>query len=310
MALQKVYHRINWENYPSEQTPINEGNLNRTDYAIDEIDNRVLSLDTQKANVIDINNLVQSIAVDDQTGVITLTKYNGSTVQIQTTLNKIAVNFDYDYTTQSLLLTLNDGSVATISLASLIQNNEFDNTDTIGINVTGSGRVSANIVNGSITDQHLRTNYLADIRVSEANAAQSESDAEDHMLNSEAWAIGEKAGTPVSSTDIQYQNNSKYWKQRAEAWAVGRIDGNNVPNTDACYNNNSKYYADLSASIRNATSAIRDEASDLVQEAINRLTGLNIMVNYQDGCLYYDINSGIMLQIDYTTGNLMYDITT
>ena len=308
--MNKVYSRINWENYPSENTPINESNLNRTDYAINEIDDRVISLDTQKANVIDIANLVQSVTVDDTTGVITLTKYNGSTTQIQTTLNKIAINFEYSYASQSLLLTLNDGSVATISLASLIQNNEFDDTATIDFEVTSTGRVSAKIVEGSITDAHLRTNYLADIRVSEANARQSEVNAEAHMLDSEAWAVGEKAGTPVPSTDDQYQNNSKFWKQRAEAWAVGRIDGSDVPNTDMCYNNNSKYYADLSANIRDATDAIRNDAADLLQTVTNRLTGLNIMINYADGCLYYDINSGILLQIDPTTGSLMYDITT
>ena len=310
MALQKVYSRINWENYPSENTPINESNLNRTDYAIDTIDNRVIALDTQKADEVNIATLIKDVTVDNTTGVITLTKYNGSTVQLQTTLNKIAINFDYDYNTQSLVLTLNDGTTATISLAALIQNNEFDSTNTIDMTVSSTGRVSAKVINGSITDQHLRTNYLADIRVSEANAAQSEADAEDHMLNSEAWSVGEKAGTPVLPTDDQYQNNSKYWKQRAEAWAVGRIDGNNVSSTDMCYENNSKYYSDLSASIRDATDAIRQEAADLVETATNRLTGLNIMVNYQDGCLYYDINTGIILQIDYTTGSLMYDITT
>ena len=310
MALQKVYHRIIWENYPSEETPINESNLNRTDYAINEIDNRVISLDTQKANVVDIANLVQSISVDDTTGVITLTKYNGSTVQLQTTLNKIAVNFSYDYASQSLILTMNDGTQAVISLSSLIQNNEFDDTATVDFTVDSNGHVSAIVPEHSIGDEHLRTDYLADIRVSEANAAQSESDAEDHMLNSEAWAVGEKAGSPVPSTDDQYQNNSKYWKQRAEAWAVGRIDADPVPNTDMCFENNSKWWSDVSKGYRDATETIKNEASNLLQTAIDRLTGLNMMINYTDGCLYYDINGGIILQVDQTTGNLLYGITT
>ena len=308
--MQKVYSRINWENYPSENTPLNESNLNRTDYAINEIDDRVISMDTQKADVVDIANLVQNVTVDDATGVITLTKYNGQTAQIQTTLNKIAVNFEYSYDSQSLLLTLNDGSVATISLASLIQNNEFVDTPTIDFTVSGAGMVSAIVVEHSIGDEHLRTNYLADIRVSEANAAQSESDSEAHMLNSEAWAVGEKAGTPVPSTDNQYQNNSKYWKQRSEAWSVGKVDGSEVPNSDPCYQNNSKYYSELCSSLRDATDGIKSEAADLLQTVTNRLTGLNIMINYSDGCLYYDINSGIILQVDPSTGSLLYDITT
>lgn len=308
--MQKVYQRINWENYPSEETPLNESNLNRTDYAIDEIDDRVIALDTQKADVANIANLVQSISVDDTTGVITLTKYNGSTTTIQTTLNKIAVNFSYDYATQSLILTMNDGTSAVISLSSLIQNNEFDDTATVDFTVDGSGHVSAIVPEHSIGDEHLRTDYLADIQVSEAHAAQSESAAESHMFNSEAWAVGEKDGTSVPSTDIQYQNNSKYWKQRSEAWAVGRIDANPVPNTDACYENNSKWWSDISKGYRDATESIKNEAAQLLQTATDRLTGLNMMINYTDGCLYYDVNGGIILQIDPATGNLLYGITT
>ena len=86
--MQKVYNRINWENYPSENTPLNESNLNRVDYAVDEIDDRVIALDTEKAEVTTVASLVKDITVDDETGVITITKENGSTVQIQTTLNK------------------------------------------------------------------------------------------------------------------------------------------------------------------------------------------------------------------------------
>lgn len=40
----KVYSRINWDNYPNTNTPLGAVNLNYMDYAIDEIDNRVISL--------------------------------------------------------------------------------------------------------------------------------------------------------------------------------------------------------------------------------------------------------------------------
>jgi hypothetical protein len=110
LRMQKVFQRINWQNYPSEETPLNESNLNRVDYALNEIDDRVIALDTDKADATTVNNLVKTIAVDDETGVITITKENGTTTTIQTTLNKIAINFDYDYQTQELVLTLNDGS--------------------------------------------------------------------------------------------------------------------------------------------------------------------------------------------------------
>lgn len=308
--MQKVFQRINWQNYPSEETPLNESNLNRMDYALDEIDDRVIALDTEKAEQTTVDNLVKSIAVDDETGVITITKENGSQTTIQTTLNKIAINFDYDYTTQELILTLNDGTEARIDLSSLIQNNEFANTPTINLTVSQAGIVTGEIVLHSITDEHLRTDYLADIRLAEAHADASQQAAESFSFDSEAWAKGTRAAEPVEQGVDGYQDNSKYYKDRSEAWAVGQVDHTPVPIDDECYDNNSKHYSEVSASIRDATAAIRDNAADLLQSAIDRLTGLNLMVNYSDGCLYYDINSGIRLQINYQTGSLEYEIIT
>lgn len=329
--MQKAYSRINWENYPSEQTPINESNLNRMDSALDEVDDRVISLDTTKAEVTDIANLVASVTVDDATGEITLTKYNGSTTVIQTTINKIAVNFSYDYATQDLILTLNDGTTERISLAALIQNNEFDDTSTIDFTVSQTGHVSAIVVEHSIGDEHLRTNYLADIRVSEANALQSASDSESYKLESEAWADGQKGGVNVPSTAAQYNNNSLYYSRIASSWAKGQTGlrtGEDTNNASYYANisqswargatglrtgedtNNSKYFSEVAQSIKDSTLALRNDAAQLVQTATDRLTGLNILVNYADGCLYYDINSGIRLQIDSTTGNLEYEVVT
>ena len=42
--MDKIYKRINWENLPSEKTPIDETNLNKMDKAIDDLDDRVVAL--------------------------------------------------------------------------------------------------------------------------------------------------------------------------------------------------------------------------------------------------------------------------
>lgn len=308
--MQKAYTRINWQNYPSEETPLNESNLNRMDYALDEIDDRVLTMDTEKADATTVNDLIKSIAVDDETGVITVTKENGSQVTIQTTLNKIAVNFSYDYDSQSLILTMNDGTQATISLATLIQNNEFANTDTIALSVDHLGIVTANVIAHSITDEHLRQDYLADIQVSEAHALASQQAAESYSMDAEAWAKGTRATVPVTQGQDGFEDNSKHYKNRSEAWAIGEMDGSPVATTDETYENNSKFYSEVAESMKNATEQIRTDAAQLLQSVTDRLTGLNIMINYADGCLYYDINSGIRLQVNMTTGDLEYEIVT
>ena len=201
-------------------------------------------------------------------------------------------------------------SRAGLPAKSLIQNNEFGNTDTINLSVSQQGIVTGNIVLHSITDEHLRQDYLADIRVAEANADASQQAAEAFSLDAEAWAKGTRAAEPVTQGQDGYRDNSKYYKDRSEAWAIGKVEGTPVPADDETYDNNSKYYSEVSASIRDATQLIRDNAAELLQAATDRLTGLNLMVNYADGCLYYDINSGIRLNINYQTGDLEYEIVT
>lgn len=51
---------------------------------------------------------------------------------------------------------------------------------------------------------------------SEANAATSESNAAQSESNAEAWAVGERGGQAVPSTDPTYENNSRYYAGLAE----------------------------------------------------------------------------------------------
>lgn len=47
--MQKVYSRINWKN--NADPPINEANLNKMDYALNEVDSRVVDLNSQMENL-------------------------------------------------------------------------------------------------------------------------------------------------------------------------------------------------------------------------------------------------------------------
>ena len=87
-----------WENYPSDETPLNESNLNKMDAAIGVIDDRVITLDTTKATKTEVATLVADVTFEESTGIITITKKNGSKVMIDTQMEKIAINFEPDYT--------------------------------------------------------------------------------------------------------------------------------------------------------------------------------------------------------------------
>lgn len=177
MAYQKTYSRINWENYPSDATPLNESNLNKLDVAADEIDNRVIGLDTTKLDKITGATMVKDVSYDSGTGIFTVKYLNGTSYNLDTKLEKLAVNFTYDYLTQQLIITLDDGTKQYVDLSALITQYEFQDTDTVDLVIDGTGKVSAAVKDGSIHERHLRPDYLADIRVESEKAQASQKDA-------------------------------------------------------------------------------------------------------------------------------------
>lgn len=171
--MNKAYNRINWENYPSDATPLNEANLNKLDSATDTIDDRVITLDTTKATKTEVATLVADVTFEESTGIITITKKNGSVITIDTQMEKIAVNFTYDPTTEQIILTLIDGTKQYIDLLALITQYEFLDTDTVAFIIGTDGKVSAIVKEGSIEEKHLEPNYLAKIKVESARAETS-----------------------------------------------------------------------------------------------------------------------------------------
>ena len=171
--MNKCYYRIIWKNYPDDGTPINEQNLNKIDVAADEMDNRIISLDSTKFDKSEAQLLVKYIEYDEDTGIFKITHYNGTSYTIDTLLEKLAINFDYDYQNQRLIITLSDGEVKYVDLSALITQYEFLNSDTVHFTISADGKVKAEVKEGSIQEKHLRPDYLADIRVESAKAAAS-----------------------------------------------------------------------------------------------------------------------------------------
>ena len=174
--MNKVYSRINWENYPSDKTPLNESNLNKVDYAVNEIDNRIVSLDSSKLDKTTANSLVKSVTYNSENGIFTITYLNGSKATFDTKLEKLAVNFSYDAPNERLIITLDDGTKQYVDLSSLITEHEFMNTDTVSFVIEG-GKVKANINKGSVTGDMLQPNYLTDITVQAKKAEKGASDS-------------------------------------------------------------------------------------------------------------------------------------
>lgn len=171
--MQKIYSRTYWENFPSEKTAIDAMRLNNAEAGIDNLDDRVVAMDASKVDLAKANELVKEILWDESKGTITVVKMNGSKAVIDTKLEKLAVNFTYDPESQQLVITLNDGTAQNVDLSALITQYEFLEGDEIAFEVTSDGKVKPMIKGGSITEDKLQPNFLADIKVESAKAVAS-----------------------------------------------------------------------------------------------------------------------------------------
>ena len=91
-----------------------------------------------------------------------------------------------------------------------------------------AGRVRCQVV---VTESTGRTGTFVFILDVQRSALPSDSDMsesdyqiiEQAIEDSEAWAVGERGGVPVSGDDPTYHNNSKYWADVASQYAQGGI---------------------------------------------------------------------------------------
>lgn len=218
MALNKVYTRINWEDYPSENTDIDEINLNKMDSAIDALDNRIISQDALKVDKSAINGNIADWTMDETTGVITITKYNGEKIIFDLNIEKIPVEFSMS-DDGIITMTTEDGTQFTADIGSMIPVLTFEDSATIAVSVTGTGKnktYSFSIKTGSVTDDMLQPNYLADIRVESANASAYAQSANAKSVLAESYAVGGTGTREGEDTD-----NAKYYMEQAKQQTGG-----------------------------------------------------------------------------------------
>ena len=165
--------------------------------------------------------------------------------------------------------------------------------------IAGTVNCELRILDGD--DSNIGTlNFILDVESSPINENTIISDTELPVVialataqveEAEAWAVGTKDGTPVTSDDPQYNNSAKYWAnqvggqtQGAEAWAVGTKDGVPVTSDDPQYHNNSKYYAEQASTAASGVDAYALKAEGY---AIGKQNGTPV----SSGSPYYHNNA-------------------
>ncbi len=215
--MNKVYSRINWVN--NTEPAINEDNLNRMDYAIDVLDDRIVEQNTTKMDKLDSYELIKSWVIDEETGIITVTKVNGSQIIFDLNIEKIPVDFSLSED-GILKMTTDDGSQFTANIGAMIPILTFNDSDEIAVSVSGEGinkTYSFSVKSGSITEDKIQPNYLADIKVEVAKVDNAVEQSSQNANLSKSYAVG--------GTGIRYgedSDNAKYYYEQAKS--VSHVD--------------------------------------------------------------------------------------
>jgi hypothetical protein len=97
------------------------------------------------------DNAFTLVSINSNTGLFTFTRQNGTRVQIDTLLEKVVINFDYDESTQEIVLTLQDGTTKKIPMTAFIDDYTGVDGDIITISISNDNQITATIKNGTIT---------------------------------------------------------------------------------------------------------------------------------------------------------------
>lgn len=236
-ALTKYYIPYTWRNKPSIVSPVNEVNLNHIEDGINELDNRILILAQDKADAADVANVIIDFTMDDTTGVMTFTRFDGSTFTHDTAVEKIALNCYLEG--DSFVLELADGTKQKVSLSKFIDTYTFSSTDTIRITANGKN-ISADIPDGKITLAKLEPTILSTIRQYTLDAQTAKGVAEQAASTAQGWAIG---GTGFEG------NNAKYYASKSQRYAVGGVEEGDAKDNAKAYCEAAKGYADQCAGV-------------------------------------------------------------
>ena len=251
-----------------------------------------LSLKSDKS-VTDLH--FKAVSLNAQTGVFTFTREDGSFLTIDTVLEKVATNWSYDASTQSLVLTLADGTTQSVPLSAFITATEFADSAQLAFSVSDH-TVTATVKAGSITDTMLSSALVAQLQGyvlaaadSATDAAQSETAAELYRTQaSESAAAAAASEQNAAASEENAAQSAATATQRstaaagseaaaaasanaadgsagdAEAWAVGKRGGVDVSSTDPAYHNNARYYKEQAGEIVGGDYATHTELSTAV----------------------------------------------
>lgn len=226
-----VYAPINWVNKTEGlSTPLGKTNLNHMDLAIYDIANNVnvvhSELSSSKLDKTSANYMLSETPIwDSEKGILTMRFYDGSEFVVDFNIEKIPVSFSMN-SAGVITMETSDGTEWTADIGELIPKYTFSDTDTIAFSRTvdedGNIVISAEVKKGSITDEHMETGYLEQIKsyalsaeTSAVNSSSSAQNSNNDALLSQSYSVGQSGIRDGEDTD-----NSKYYYELSKENAV------------------------------------------------------------------------------------------
>ena len=190
-------------------------------YTIAQTDSRLLlKFDDSNAH-----DLVKTVNIDRQTGVFTVTKYDGTVETWDTAIEKVAIDAKLDGT--DFVLTLVDGTEQRVSLSAFVDTYNFITSDTIQVIETvgnSSKSYTFNIRPGSIKtemmDPQLLTTITGYVESASASAARAARSAESALTSKQDAVSSAAAALTSEHNAAQSEANALLYKTAAEESAA------------------------------------------------------------------------------------------
>lgn len=175
--MNKAFSNFTWYNKPDTRSPLAALYLNLINSALNTVDDRVVAMDTSKANQSDLLDSLKSVSYDGTTGVWVFEKWDGTSQTFDQNIEKIPVAFSMN-DKGIITMTNADGTSYTTDIGKLIKPYSFLDSDTIDFTSTSVYSSTPYIVyfNGAVNNATLSLTSLEDSAPDILTVSSSDSD--------------------------------------------------------------------------------------------------------------------------------------
>ena len=279
------------------------------DTVADDFLNRYTKTETNSLVETETCTLVADIGVDLATGVITVTKKDGSNTTIDTALEKVPSTFEFVEDTENdkfyLKVTNVDGTSSQTEVTNLMNQYTFSEGDIVSFVISKSGTtttVTANIKNGSIGLAQLSTEvkqYYEEIKSSVS--------ADRAAVEADKAVVLDASQTVTSNTTLvlSYKEAAEENALLSKSYAIGNTGARADEDTDNSmyYSNEAKYARNQAQAAQAAAEKARDEAQEIVggdyatkTELSNHTSNTNIHITPTEKSKLSTLNAAIIVQ--------------